>query len=116
MWRAKNQRKKKARKRSSLAGFLYLRKRSRVGSLCIGLLYFVIGQMFIRLRELNQFRLIIDVWIRHFEAADFFDMVGLDLFDTINLFQDAPDRGGTSSSHHVGHFERDQCELDGIHA
>ena len=98
------------------SGLLYIRKRSRVGSLCIGLLNLVVGQVFIRLRELNQFRLIIDVWIRHFEAADEFGRIGLDILDTVDLFQDAPDRGGTSSSHHVGHFERDQCVLDGVRA
>ncbi len=68
------------------------------------------------LGKLSQFRLIIDVWIRHFEATDKFDRIGLDIHDTVNFFQVAPDRGGTSSSHHVGHFERDQREVDGVHA
>jgi hypothetical protein len=77
----------------------------------VGLLYFVLGQMSVRFCELSQFRFIIDVWIRHLEAAHKIGRVGLDIFDTVNFFQIAPDRGGTTPSDHVRYFERDQCEL-----
>ena len=77
----------------------------------VGLLNFVLGQMGVCFRKLSQLRFIIDVRLRHFEAAHKIGWVGLDILDTVNFFQVAPDRGGTTSSEHVGYLERDQCVI-----
>ena len=64
--------------------------------------------MLVGFRILDQLRFIVDIWIRYFETTNESFMVGFNIFDTINFGQIAPDRGGTSSSDHVGDAEGDQ--------
>ncbi len=67
--------------------------------------------MFIRFGVLGQFRIVVDVWVCHFETAQTPSNIGFDIRNTVNLLQIASNRGGTAASDHVRNFERDKREL-----
>jgi hypothetical protein len=67
--------------------------------------------VFVRLGELGQFRIVVDVGIGHFETAGPSADVCFDVGDAINFFQIASDRGGTATSDHVWDFEGHEREL-----
>jgi hypothetical protein len=60
------------------------------------------------LGQVGQFGLIVDVRFRQSKAAYTIARIRFNIGDTIDLLQGASDRGGTTSSGHVGDFERHQ--------
>jgi len=76
-----------------------------------GLLNHVASQMLVRLRELRQFRFVVEFRFGHVEATDAIGRVGLDVGDAVDFLQGASDRGGAAPSRHVGHFESHQFEF-----
>ena len=71
----------------------------------MSLLYFIVGQVTVRLGKLSQLRLIVHVRLRDFEAGCTLGDVGLDVDDAVNFLQIASDRGGAAGSCHIGDFK-----------
>lgn len=64
--------------------------------------------MGIGLGVLFQFRFIVHAWFGELKAACLFVGVGDDVSYTIDSGQIASDRGGTTTSDHIGNFEADK--------
>ena len=75
------------------------------------LLNHVIFQVTVGFRELRQLRFKIHSRLRHLEVTDTAPHVSLNISDPVNLFQIAPDRGGTFPSNHVGNAETHEHNL-----